>query len=238
MWFSESNFFRVRTLSPAGVVTTVAGNGTTGAADGPGAAATFRTLNDLVIDTARGRVLVADNGNAKVRVVDIATRAVSTLAGTGVAGALDGYVATATLNPTSVAVDAEGTVYVSEYANHKIRRIADGIVSTIGGVGGAGTSAGFADGTGTSARFGNPWGITARADGTLYVGDQLNSRIRVMSPSGAWSTLGPPAFYKPCVAMPAASGAVFLTNYQNSNIMLIPASPAGARTTAPGPTSH
>lgn len=229
VYFSESTFNRVRVLSPSGAVSTLIGTGTAGAANGVGTMASISNPNDAFVDSARGILYLADAGNSLIRSVELATAAVSTFAGiAGVAGSTDGFVSVATLNPTGVACDAPpptgwGAVYVTQYNTHTVRMIVGGVVFTIGGTG----SAGFANGIGTAALFNQPWGMTARADGTLYVGDQGTSRIRVMDPvTRMWGVLGLPIFNKPCKPALAASGVVFVTDYHNSRIQLI--TPSGS----------
>ncbi len=174
--------FRIRKISPASVVTSLAGS-VVGFADGNGAAASFNWPMGVAIDPS-GTVYVADNLNQRVRKVT-AQGAVTTFAGTGAAGSLDGAVSVATFSgPHGVALDANGVVYVTDTNNHRIRKIAAGQVSTL-----AGLSAGFADGTGPAARFNGPDGIAVDAAGTVYVADRSNHRIRVVTPAGVVTTL-------------------------------------------------
>jgi len=110
---------------------------------------------------------------------------VSTLAGSTY-GYTDGFGEAAQFDtPYGVAVDAQGTVYVADTFNHKIRKIApNGEVSTL-----AGSSYGFADGQGTSAKFNKPFGIAVDKQGIVYVADGMNFKIRKITPEGLVSTL-------------------------------------------------
>jgi len=110
----------IRKISPAGVVTTLAGSGTTGSDDGPGTSATFRWPTDIASDAA-GNLYVADTGNNTIRRITPAG-VVSTLAGTaGVPGSAD--VAPISFNgPFGIAVDALGNLYVADTRNHTIRK--------------------------------------------------------------------------------------------------------------------
>ncbi|HZO95318.1 MAG TPA: hypothetical protein VFB22_16340 [Candidatus Baltobacteraceae bacterium] len=111
---------------------------------------------------------------------------VSTFAGSGVPGSVDGAAANATFTmPAGVAVDARGRVYVADAGGNAIRVIADGRVRTLAGDG----VAGYADGRGTAARFALPLGIAVSANGTVYVADGNNHVVRRIAPDGTVSTL-------------------------------------------------
>ncbi|HWK06764.1 MAG TPA: NHL repeat-containing protein [Puia sp.] len=165
---------KIRKITPAGVVTTLAGSGSAGAADGAGAAASFNLPAGVASD-ALGNVYVADQFNHKIRKITPAG-VVTTLAGSGSAGAADGAGAAASFNfPAAIAVDASGNVYVADYGNSKIRKItAAGVVTTLAGNG----AAGFADGAGAAASFHYPNGIAVDGPGNVYVADTYNQLIR------------------------------------------------------------
>ncbi|MBD2723917.1 NHL repeat-containing protein [Hymenobacter armeniacus] len=175
----------IRKVTAAGVTTTLAGSTTAGSADGTGPAAGFNLPTGIAVDLT-GALYVADKGNNRIRKITPAG-VVTTLAGSGTAGAADGVGAAASFNaPAGVAVDALGTVYVADQGNHRIRRItAAGVVSTLAGSG----AATFADGTGAAASFNSPSGMAVDAGGTVYVADQLNHRIRRVTPAGVTTTL-------------------------------------------------
>ena len=111
---------------------------------------------------------------------------VSTLAGNGTAGYADGTGAAARFrNFQGVAVGNDGTIYLSDTSNHRIRKVTpSGVVTTL-----AGGGRGFSDGTGTNAQFNYPAGLAVAADGTVYVADQDNSRIRKITPAGVVTTV-------------------------------------------------
>jgi sugar lactone lactonase YvrE len=175
IYVAEYSNHTIRAIA-GGQVTTLAGNGTAGSADGPVASARFSYPRDVAVDGA-GTIYVADSGNHKIRV--ISGGQVSTLAGFGVAGFVDGAAASARFNaPYAVALGAGGKVYVADKSNHRIRLISGGQVTTLAG----GTPAGFVDGPAATARFNEPSGLAADGSGQVYVADHLNSAIRLYTP--------------------------------------------------------
>jgi hypothetical protein len=156
----------VRKISPAGLVTTYAGQGNVGFGGdgGPAANALFNFVRGLAIDSG-GNLYLAEAGGSRVRKVT-AAGIMSTIAGRGGANIGDftgdgGLATQADLNnPTSVAVDAAGRVYLADSNNHRIRRIAlDGTITTFAGSGPAGAGNGSFSGDNvpaTSARLNSP----------------------------------------------------------------------------------
>eukprot|EP01047_Picozoa_sp_COSAG01_P076357 COSAG01_NODE_13378_length_1594_cov_0.985953_1_plen_339_part_00 len=162
-----------------GSVTTVAGSGTAGAANGIGTAAQFNRPRGVAISGDGTFALVADDHNHRIRHIVLATQAVTTLAGSGTNGFANGIGTAAQFNfPTGVAISGDGTfALVADLSNHRIRHIvlATQAVTTLAGSG----TAGAANGIGTAAQFNDPLGVAISADGTfaLVVGFH-NHRIR------------------------------------------------------------
>lgn len=165
----------IRKITPAGIVSTLAGSPGAGYVDGAGATAKFNGPFTLTLD-AQGNLFVADGGNSTIRKITPAGL-VSSYCGAGPnsAGTIDGNLSTARFSsPRCVAFDAQGNLYVTDISVHRIRKISTtGAVTTI-----AGSTQGYADGIGTAAQFNFPNGITVDAQGVIYVSDGNNYRIR------------------------------------------------------------
>lgn len=198
----------IRKITPAGVVSTLAGDPSNsievgivrgGSSDGTGSNASFRLSivpvspaslyrfvcqGALTVDQG-GNIYVADCGNDTIRKVTSAG-VVTTIAGSAqVYGSADG--ADARFNsPSGIAVDSSGNVYVADSGNNTIRKITSAGVSTLAGSAGV---AGSSDGMGTAASFNNPQGITVGSSGNLYVADTGNHTIRKITPDGNVTTV-------------------------------------------------
>ena len=165
-------------------VSTYAGSGASGSADGSTTTASFDTPHGLAL-AADGRLFVADSANNRIRVIDANGSSVSTYAGSGLFSSDDGSTTTASFaNPDGLALAADGRLFVSDRSRHIIRVInANGsIVSTYAGSGGA--SFGIDDST-TIATFNGPRGLALAVDGRLFVADGQNNLIRVIDANGS-----------------------------------------------------
>ncbi|HEY8995145.1 MAG TPA: immunoglobulin domain-containing protein, partial [Lacunisphaera sp.] len=187
IYVAERSANVIRKVSPSGVVTTLAGTaGSSGSADGIGAAARFTSPTDVAVD-ASGNVYVADRDNNTIRKITPAG-VVTTLAGSaGQWGDTEGAGSAARFQAlTAVAVDAVGNVYVSETFGARIRKISPaGETSTLAG---APNTSGHIDGTGSAARLEYPSGLAVDAAGNVYVSSR-NGTVRKITPGGVVTTM-------------------------------------------------
>lgn len=234
---------RIRKITPAGEVTTFAGTGDGGYVDGAGTTAKFGLLEGLTID-ASGNLYASDYANSVIRKITPAG-IVSTYAGSGQNGLIDGPVATAQFaNPSGLAIDKSGNLFVADNNNNVVRKIsADGIVSTY-----AGTprtvnyQPNRYNGPASSAVFGPALtGLAVDLSGNVYVADQIRNYIWKITPNGNASTwvgdgqqvfngnitfndgFGPAAEICTPAALSydAASGNLYLADYGNNRIRKI-----------------
>jgi len=180
LYVTDTDNFLIRQITPAGVVTTLAGLAqTSGTADGVGSAARFNYPAGITCDAANN-LYVADEQSHSIRKLTKgsgSTWTVSTYAGVGgSSGTVNGDLTSARFTyPSGVGRLASGALLVSEDV-HTLRRLsAAGQVTTLAG---AVWSAGSADGEGSVARFNRPHGLLETADGSLYVADSANHTIR------------------------------------------------------------
>ena len=203
-----------------GNVTTLSGGTHGDWLDGASNVARFYYPSGLALDTTETLLFIGDKLTHRIRVVTIATGAVTTLAGgasstVGGAGAYaDGNGANASFNsPLGVCVDVNNNVYVADQANHRIRKVTypGGDVTTVAGSG----VGGFSNAVGLTARFLNPYGVGMDSYGILYVADKDNKRVRRIT--GA-ATVVPSVTSAAVVGTLAGSGAN--GNVNNANPLL------------------
>lgn len=203
VYAGSRNWDLITKTTQAGVITPFAGGRAgyiNGQQAGEGEDNSFNNPFGMVLD-ADGNLYVADASNNAIRKITPGGLA-STFAGSlpnpendknaGDKGYADGTGTDARFNyPSGIDMDEDGNFYVCDKSNHAIRKITPaGVVTTIAGaapVDGAGT-AGYADGTGSVVMFDSPWQLDIAADGNIYVHDQSNSRVRMVTTDGVTTT--------------------------------------------------
>jgi len=224
-----------------GVVTTFAGNGSSGYADGSGTGAMFNNPAGIAIDKSNN-LFISDTYNNMIRGVSSGA-AVTTIAGNGVNGLIDAVGTAAEFySPQGVVADASGNLYVADQGNNVIRKIAtDGTVSTFAGMAGI---PGYRNGEANVSYlknsadslclFRSPQGLAMDASGNLFVADRGNQVIRKITPAGRVTTIAGAGthgyynatdeaayFYNPTSLCVDASGNVYVTDSGNSAIRKI-----------------
>ena len=184
VFVADYNSNKIRKITPAGVVTTLAGSGISGNVDGVGTAARFNSPAGIALDGS-GNLYVADSSNHTIRKVT-PNGTVTTFAGSGSQGSTNGTGTTASFYlPKGVAVDPSGNVIVADFGNHKIRKITPS--GAVGNVAGSG-SLGNTDGTGAAASFNYPNAVAVDGNGIIYVADTGNHRLRRIAAGGVVTT--------------------------------------------------
>jgi uncharacterized protein (TIGR03437 family) len=191
LYIADSANNRVRRISPSGIIVTVAGNGVAGFS-GDGAAATSAMLHSpegLATD-ADGNVYIADTKNNRIRKL-LPGGTIISIAGNGNASFFGdgGPAGAASLHsPQGLFNAGGGHIYIADTGNQRIRELQpDGTITTVAGNGATGS--GGDGGAATSAQLSMPSGVTLDAAGNIYIADQGNNRVRMVSTSGIISTL-------------------------------------------------
>ena len=229
---------RVRRVSPAGIISTVAGTGQ-GGSQGDGGPATSARVGAPtgVAVTADGGFLIVDANADRVRRVSTGGT-ITTVAGTGSAGGAGdgGPAASAQLNvPVGVATLSDGGFVVTEYEGQRIRRVSPaGVITRVAGTGSAGFSGD--GGPATAAQLNKPVGVSATSDGGFLIGDSLNGRLRKVAADGTITTVagtgshgyagdGGPAVQaqlrSPSAAAESANGAILIADNMDNRVRLI-----------------
>ena len=191
IYISHRSKNRIRKVTPDGIITTIAGNGTVGYSGdgGPALEAALNFPAGLTVD-GKNNLYIADRNNHRIRKVS-PDGVITTVAGTGVAGfgGDGGPALSAPLHlPSDVEVGPEGELYISDRSNHRIRKIdPEGIISTVAGLGVPGFGGDFGLAINAVLKF--PFGIALDRHGNLYIADRGNNRIRKVTPDGIITTL-------------------------------------------------
>lgn len=211
-------------ITPAGVATTIAGNGAAAYVNSTTALnASFNSPRGIAVD-ASGNIYVADAGNNRIRKIT-AAGVVSTLAGSGSATIYDATGTDASFNtPSGLAFDSKGVLYVADYNNHVIRKItvSDAVVTT------------YLGNISQSTLLGNPVGITFDSSDNLYIADATGRVLKLGNSATTLNTIGgtintygflegaaTKAQFNLPKGVAVVSGNVFVADYNNSRIRKI-----------------
>ncbi|MEP7365745.1 MAG: IPT/TIG domain-containing protein [Acidobacteriota bacterium] len=246
LYITDSANQRVRRVSTAGVITTIAGNGEKPPVDprtciptggpilgdgGPATAARLHYPAGIAID-AGGAIVFADQQNNRIRRIT-PQGVITTIAGNGLHALYAPQVPALNSGldwPTAIAIDSAGVVYFSEIHSGRVARIgADGRLATVAGTGIPGYNGD--SGQATSIRLSTPTGLALDAAGNLYIADQGNNRVRKVTPGGTLTTIDAP-FNRPADVKVDARGNLYVSDMLNHRVRRI--DPSGAITTVAG----
>jgi uncharacterized protein (TIGR03437 family) len=216
LYIADMDNNRIRKVTPAGTISTVAGNGTTGPSgdNGPAAGAQLNQPSEVAVDSA-GNLYIADTVNNRIRKVTPAG-IISTVAGNGTMGFSgdNGPATSAQLSAGGVAVDSAGNLYIADPNNNRIRKVSNGVITTVAGNGARGYSGD--GGPATNAMLSGPVAVTVDSAGNLYIADSYNNRIREVS-NGMITTVAAGLNFPSGVAVDFA-GNLYITDTGNFRI--------------------
>src|ERR1035438_2083967 len=180
LYIADSQDNRIRKVSN-GIITTVAGNGGPGFTGDnyPATTTELYSPSGVAVDSA-GNIYIADTSNFRIR--RVLNGVITTAAGNGTQGFSgdNGLATSARLyDPCSVAVDFSGDLYIADGNSNRIRKVSNGVITTVAGSGVAGFSG--ENGPATCAQLAGAWGVTLDSAGNLYIADGNNNRIRKVS---------------------------------------------------------
>jgi RHS repeat-associated protein len=191
LYIADTGNNRIRRVSPDGIITTVAGNGLRGYSGDGGPASQARLFEPFdMASSPDGNLYIADTQNNRIRRVS-PDGIITTVAGNGLRGySGDGGPASQArlARPWGVSFGPDGSLYIADTENHRIRRVLhNGTITTVAGNGVAGFNGD--GGSATQTRLSIPYGMAFDSDGNLYIADTGNNRIRRVSPDGVIRTV-------------------------------------------------
>jgi len=175
VYIADSFNGRVRKVSN-GVITTVAGGGSTLGDNGPATSATVGFPTGVALDSV-GNLYICDEGDSRIR--KVSNGLITTVAGNGMPGFSgdNGPATSAEMgSPWGIAVDSAGDLYIADTRNARVRKVANGVITTVAGS----SEWGFSGDSGpaTNAQLNNPMGVAADLAGNVYIADTVNNRVR------------------------------------------------------------
>jgi uncharacterized protein (TIGR03437 family) len=235
LYIADSSNQRIRKVSGNGTITTIAGNGGLGGFSGDGGPATSAALNfplGMAMD-GLGNLYFADGDNHRVRQISPGG-IITTVAGDGIEGFAgdQGSAVSASLNyPEDVSIDVANNLLIADSGNNRIRKVvSSGLISTVAGMAANGFSGD--GGQATQAELNFPWAVTTDATGSVYIGDRVNNRVRIVYESvtglpslGANSTVNGASSAQIAIApgmIVAISGANFAASPLSASSLPLP----------------
>ncbi len=221
IYIADQSNQKVRKISRAGIITTIAGNGTPGFSGDSHAATDAQLYDPLAVAVDRaGNVYIADGVNCRIRKVNT-SGVITTVAGADSAGFTgDGGAATNAClrSPYSVFLDSAGNIFIADQVNNRIRKVnTAGIITTIAGNGRAAYSGD--GGPATSAALNSPSGVVVDGAGNVYISDQNNNRIRKIDTAGYISTFIDSGLHNNWGIALDDTGCLYIANYSNTQIL-------------------
>jgi sugar lactone lactonase YvrE len=182
IYIADTGNNRIHQIGPDGVITTIAGAEDGG--DGPAMSPQLSVPRGVAVD-AGGNLYIADTGNNQIHKLD--DEGIVTVAGAGGLGDEGPATNARLLEPTGLAIDVDGTIYITDSGNNRVRKVdVEGTITTLAGTGEEGD--GGDGGPATEAQLYYPIGVAIDSEGNVYISDTFNNRIRKVDSEGIITT--------------------------------------------------